>query len=924
MKKIKDTLNLPKTGFSMKANLAQKEPEMIKYWEEIKLYDLLQSKNKDGPNFLLHDGPPYANGPIHLGTTNNKVLKDIIIKFKQLQGFNSPYIPGWDCHGLPIELNVEKKIGKVNVEVPADKFREECREYANQQIAIQRNDFKRLGIQADWKNPYKTMSFDYEANTIRALGKIIEANHLVRGEKPVYWCSECKSALAEAEVEYYDKESKAIDFLFPMQKEVLENLLSLEINSPTFAASWTTTPWTIPSNQAISFNPEFQYELIEFEHEKNQIAVLVASTLKERTLERIDVGSHNVLGKLPGSALNEIEANHPFLKRRSLFISGTHVTDEMGTGLVHTAPAHGMDDYHACLGKDLDFRSPVDEKGEFIKSQEFVGGLNLEEANNTIIELLAEKSLLLSKSTYRHSFPNCWRHKIPVFFRATPQWFISMEKNFLLQNSEEKINEINWLPEWGKSRIEGMMQERPDWCISRQRSWGVPLPLFTNKETGELHPKTLEIIEKVAKEVEKIGIQAWYDMEPSSLIDDYELYEKSSDILDVWFDSGVTHHCVLEQRENLSYPADLYLEGSDQHRGWFQSSLLTGMAINNEAPYRSVLTHGFVVDGEGKKQSKSLGNTVSPQSVWNKKGADILRAWVASSDFRNEIYFSDEILDRTADSYRRIRNTIRFLLSNLYDFDDQQEVSLDSRVEIDIWILKEAEKLQNEIIEDYSNYEFHLVYQKILNFCTNELGSFYLDILKDRLYTSKKSGIARISAQATIKSLLDKLLLWIAPILSFTAEEAFREFYKDKKSIFLESFSSAQEDISLTLDEESWKVLNEIKIEANKLLEEKRNDGIIGSSLDAEVKIFCNSETFLRLSPCIDELKFLLIVSDASLEVADDDGQSSISIEVKSSDKEKCDRCWHHTGKLKKILDSSLCPRCIENVEGEGEKRKFF
>jgi isoleucyl-tRNA synthetase len=413
-------------------------------------------------------------------------------------------------------------------------------------------------------------------------------------------------------------------------------------------------------------------------------------------------------------------------------------------------------------------------------------------------------------------------------------------------------------------------------------------------------------------------------MEPRSLIDDYELYEKSSDILDVWFDSGVTHHCVLEKRDNLSYPADLYLEGSDQHRGWFQSSLLTGMAINNEAPYRSVLTHGFVVDGEGKKQSKSLGNTVSPQSVWNKKGADILRAWVASSDFRNEIYFSDEILDRTADSYRRIRNTIRFLLSNLYDFDSQKEIGLDSRVEIDLWILKEVEKLQNEIIEDYSNYEFHLVYQKILNFCTNELGSFYLDILKDRLYTSKKSGTARVSAQATIKILIDKLLLLIAPILSFTAEEAFREFYKDKKSIFLESFSSISEDISLSLDEDSWKILSEIKIEANKLLEEKRNDGIIGSSLDAEVKIFCNSETFLRLSPCIDELKFLLIVSDASLEVIDEDKQPPVSIEVKPSEKEKCDRCWHHTGNLKKILDSNLCPRCIENVEGEGEKRKFF
>ena len=504
--KIKDTLNLPKTKFSMKANLAQKEPDIIKYWEEIDLYNLLLEKNKDGPNFLLHDGPPYANGSIHLGTTTNKVLKDIIIKFKQLQGFNSPYVPGWDCHGLPIELNVEKKIGKVNVDVPAKEFREKCREYANQQIAIQRNDFKRLGIQADWKNPYKTMSFDFEASTIRALGKIIAEDHLARGSKPVYWCSECKSALAEAEVEYFDKESKAIDFLFPIEKESLERIFSIKTDLPTYVLSWTTTPWTIPSNQAICFNPEFEYELIEINHEKKKIAVLLAKTLKDKTLERIKIVKHKVLGEVIGSAFSDTVADHPFLKRQSLFISGSHVTDEMGTGLVHTAPAHGMDDYHACIGTNLDFQSPVDEKGIFIESQEYVGGMNLDEANNKVIDLLAERSLLLSKSTYRHSFPNCWRHKIPLFFRATPQWFISMEKNNLLQKTQNKINEINWLPEWGKSRIEGMMKDRPDWCISRQRSWGVPIPLFTNKETGELHPKTLEIIEKVAIAVEEKGI----------------------------------------------------------------------------------------------------------------------------------------------------------------------------------------------------------------------------------------------------------------------------------------------------------------------------------------------------------------------------------------------------------------------------------
>ena len=925
MKKIKDTLNLPSTSFSMKANLAQKEPDIIKYWEEIKLYDLLQEKNKEGPNFFLHDGPPYANGPIHLGTTTNKVLKDIIVKFKQLLGFNSPYIPGWDCHGLPIELNVEKKVGKSKVDISDKEFREHCREYANQQIAIQRNDFKRLGVIADWKNPYKTMNFGFEANIIRALGKIVEKNHLTRGSKPVYWCPDCKSALAEAEVEYFDKESKSIDFLFPISSENAIKIFAKDYKQPIYMASWTTTPWTIPSNKAISFNPKFKYELIEIELKNNSALILLAENLKERTLERIGQDKFNLKESIEGNKLSGVIAKHPFLDQDSILIEGHHVTDEMGTGLVHTAPAHGLEDYHACLGMDIDFQSPVGEDGKFKENIEHVAGLTLDEASIKVINILEESGLLLSKSTYRHSFPNCWRHKTPLFYRATPQWFISMENNSLLKKSKEKINEINWLPEWGKSRIEGMMSERPDWCISRQRSWGVPIPFFTNKETGELHPNTSEIIEMVAKEVEKKGIQAWYDIDTKSLMKDSEFYEKSNDILDVWFDSGVTHFCVLDKEENLSYPADLYLEGSDQHRGWFQSSLLTGIAINDEAPFRSVLTHGFVVDGEGKKQSKSLGNTVSPQSVWNKKGADILRAWVASSDFRNEIYFSEEILDRTTDSYRRIRNTIRFLLSNLNDFDiDKVSTNEVELVELDAWILNEARSLNEEIIEDYSNYEFHLAFQKILNFCSNELGSFYLDIIKDRLYTSHKTGQARVSALIVMHKLLLSLLSWVSPVLSFTAEEAFKELRQDIPSIFLSGWHQDWIDYDFSLDEESWAFLVNLKIDVNKMLEDKRNNGEIGSSLDAEVKIYCNPENFLRLSSCLDELKFLLIVSNVSIEMISDEEEQAIRIEAESSKNKKCDRCWHFVDKLVPHLDSNICLRCLENIEGEGEKRKFF
>ncbi len=930
MKKLKETLNLPSTGFSMKANLAQKEPEILKFWEEMDLYSKILEKNENKPKFILHDGPPYANGPIHLGHVVNKVLKDIIIKSKIFSGYNSPYVPGWDCHGLPIELNVEKKSGKANIDISPEEFRSQCREYANQQIAIQRNDFKRLGVVADWKNPYKTMDFNFEANIIRSLGKIIEAGHLHRGSKPVYWCEECGSALAEAEVEYADKESKAIDFLFPIKSDQLKDIFKTISSENVFVASWTTTPWTIPSNKAICFNSKFTYELIELKFKGKILNLIICSDLIEATLERYELDKYTKLGKVTGDKLSGLICDHPFLDQKSPLISGDHVTQEMGTGFVHTAPAHGLEDYEACKDLGFDLTSPVKGDGKFRDNISFVGGQTIKEANETVIDLLSEKSLLMANKKYFHSVSTCWRHKIPLFYRATPQWFISMKKSDLLENSESMIEEINWLPDWGKSRISAMMSDRPDWCVSRQRTWGVPIPLVIHKETGELHKDTLEIIDRIAKKVETEGVEAWFSEDIKNFLDkDYDEYEKVTDILDVWFDSGVTHNCVLKENENLNYPADLYLEGSDQHRGWFQSSLLSSVAMNKDAPYRTALTHGFVVDSKGKKMSKSLGNVISPQSVWNKRGAEILRAWVASTDFRNEMNFSEEILERTSDSYRRIRNTIRFLISNLDDFDlKNDDLDLSKYTEIDKWIIEKANDLQEQIKLDYDNYEIHLAFQKILSFCTNELGSFYLDIIKDRLYTSKKDGAARKSSQFAIYHVLNGLIRWIAPILSYTAEEAYQEFKKDKSSVFLLEWYEDWPKFETSINDETWDLLLLMKTEVNKYLEEKRNDGEIGSSLEAELDLECNNKIFMQLNEISNELKYLFITSKVNLILKEEENFNSeipgLSISIKSTDLEKCARCWHHVESLVSYGEDNICLRCNENITGKGETRFFI
>ena len=927
MTDYKDTLNLPKTDFAMKANLPNKEPKMIEFWKEIDLEKAVADARIGRDKFILHDGPPYANGEIHTGHAAQKVLKDIVIKSQTLNGKYAPFVPGWDCHGLPIELNVEKKIGKVGQKVDASEFRAACRQYASSQIDLQKKDFQRLGIIGDWDNPYVTMDYSFEANIIRALGKIISKGHLKRGDKPVHWCVDCKSSLAEAEVEYQDKISTSIDFLFPIAEEFVEQIFSLTSKNKNFVASWTTTPWTLPGNLALTVNESFTYQLVEIEHKNQKINLIIAKDLVKETMERIDRAKFKILGTCQGNDLVGFKANHPYLDRDSLIISGNHVTTDAGTGIVHTAPGHGLEDYAVCKENGIEVLSPVNGNGTYKDDVERFAGQFVFKANDNIVKTLDDEGVLLGDSSYEHSYPHCWRHKSPVMFRATPQWFISMESKNLLKQSLESVNNIRWEPDWGESRMTTMLESRPDWCISRQRTWGVPIALLIHKETGDLHPKSQEIIEKVSELVEIKGIQAWHDVQISDLIEDPESYEKITDCLDVWFDSGVTHACVLSENEKLQFPADLYLEGSDQHRGWFQSSLLTSIAINEEPPYKAVLTHGFVVDGDGKKMSKSLGNVISPQKIWETMGADVLRTWIASTDYTKEIVLSDDILKRSSDSYRRIRNTIRFLLGNLSDFDGKK-VSPQKMAQLDKWMIHRCKNLQDEIIQDYLDYNFHQAFQKIHNYCANDLGGFYLDILKDRLYTSKQDSDARRSAQLALSNILQALLRWISPILSFTAEEAWQSLDNEIKSVhLLEWFNDWVEVGDLKFSDEDWKEILELRSEVNKHIEEARNNEIIGSSLDAEIEILCGDKLFNLFEEFNEELRFIFITSEAKailnkIDVSDENNK--IQITVKKSSNEKCVRCWHSRPEVGSIKDNeSICNRCFENVYGEGEVRNF-
>jgi len=940
-KDYKNTLNLPATDFPMRGNLAKREPEMLKQWQENNLYQKIRKISEGRPKFILHDGPPYANGNIHIGHAVNKVLKDIIIKSRTLDGFDAPYIPGWDCHGLPIELNVEKKVGKPGQKIDAKTFRDKCREYAQTQVNAQRDGFIRLGVLGDWDNPYLTMNFKFEANIVRTLGKIIDKGHLHKGSKPVHWCLDCGSALAEAEVEYEDKTSSAIDVVFKAidSNAIFEACGAEKNDSPVATVIWTTTPWTLPANMAVSLHPDFDYVLVKAETPIGSINLLLAEALYESALERYETEKFSIIGRCQGKDLENQLLQHPFYKRQVPVILGDHVTTEAGTGAVHTAPGHGQDDYIVGTKYGLDVYNPVGSNGVFLPDTEIFAGQHVNKANDAIIEVLKENNVLLKFRKLKHSYPHCWRHKTPIIFRATPQWFISMNQNGLRDQAMTAINETQWMPEWGKARIEGMVESRPDWCISRQRTWGVPITLFVHKESGELHPNTQEIIKTVANEIEKEGVDAWFSKTAEDILgDEAASYDKVNDTLDVWFDSGVSHASVLEQRDELNVPADLYLEGSDQHRGWFQSSLLTSVAIRGKAPYKTVLTHGFTVDADGKKMSKSLGNTLEPQKIFNSLGADILRLWVASTDYSAEISVSDEILKRTADSYRRIRNTSRFLLANLNGFDPETDMLQEKdMLALDKWAVARSHQIQDEIITAYKEYNFHVIYQKLHNFCSEDMGSFYLDVIKDRQYTTHQDSIARRSAQTAINHIIEAMTRWMAPILSFTADELWKEIPGNHgESVLLDTWYDKLFDLnsSDTMNNDFWATIKETRTLVSKQLEQIRVDGKIGSSLDAEVKLFCSEKLYSTLSALDDELRFVLITSYASVHPEDAAPESNetfelengekISINVEKSAHDKCTRCWHLREDVGTHIEHpELCGRCVENVEGKGETRHY-
>ena len=908
----------------MKAGLPNREPLILKRWQELNLYQKMRDNGKGKPRFILHDGPPYANGDIHIGHAVNKILKDIILKSKTLSGFDTPYVPGWDCHGLPIELNVEKKVGKAGIKIPASEFRKACREYAQKQVDGQREDFKRLGIQAEWENPYLTMDFSYEADIIRTLADIVKQGHLHKGIKPVHWCVDCRSSLAEAEVEHEDKKSPSIDVRFNVIDTIKFEKISGASGHGTISVPiWTTTPWTLPANQAVALNPEYNYLLLQCGNER----LLLAEDLYKNALERYGM-TGEVIICCKGSVLEGLLLQHPFYDRTVPIILGDHVTADAGTGAVHTAPGHGQDDYTVGLKYQLEVNNPVGANGCFLPDTEFFSGQSVFKANPNVIELLNEKGALLSHVDIEHSYPHCWRHKSPIIFRATPQWFISMDQNGLREAAHKGINDTTWLPDWGQKRIEGMVDGRPDWCVSRQRTWGVPIPLFVHQQTGELHPNTQVLMEQVALQVEELGIDAWFDLDAESLLGDEAAdYDKATDTLDVWFDSGVSHACVLARREYLGLPADLYLEGSDQHRGWFQSSLLTSVASTGKAPYKNVLTHGFTVDAQGMKMSKSKGNVIAPQRIVNNLGADIIRLWVASSDYTAEMNVSDDILKQTADSYRRIRNTARYLLSNLSDFNPALDiVATENLLAIDKWAVDRAYDCQQDIIAAYSSYQFHTIYQKVHNFCSNEMGSLYLDITKDRQYTMGENSIGRRSSQTAMYHILEALTRWVAPILSFTADELWEYLPGERnESVMLNTWYDQLIPLPETekLDLVSWEQIFKVREIVSKAIEEKRNAGLVKGGLTTEVIIKAGEQWYKPLQLVGEELKFILITSKVEL-IIDDISNSAIEVQVVASAQKRCDRCWHQVNEVgRNAVHPELCDRCIDNIDGDGEERHY-
>ncbi|WP_277972762.1 isoleucine--tRNA ligase [Pantoea agglomerans] len=937
MSDYKSTLNLPETGFPMRGDLAKREPGMLQRWYADNLYGIIREAKKGKKTFILHDGPPYANGSIHIGHSVNKILKDIIVKSKGMAGYDSPYVPGWDCHGLPIEHKVEQMIGKPGEKVTAAEFREACRKYAAEQVEGQKADFIRLGVLGDWDRPYLTMDFGTEANIIRALSKIIGNGHLHKGAKPVHWCLDCRSALAEAEVEYYDKTSPSIDVMFnAIDSDAVRQAFGVaQVNGPISLVIWTTTPWTLPANRAISLNAEFEYQLLQIDGR----ALILAKDLVESVMKRAGVSEWQVLGECKGAALELQKFQHPFLALESLVVLGDHVTLEAGTGAVHTAPGHGPDDYVIGQKYGIETANPVGPDGRYLPgTYPTLDGVNVFKANDMIVELLKEKGALLHVEKLLHSYPHCWRHKTPIIFRATPQWFISMDQKGLRAQSLKEIKGVQWIPDWGQARIESMVANRPDWCISRQRTWGVPMALFVHKESEELHPDTLALMEKVAQRVEQEGIQAWWDLDPRELMgDDADHYVKVPDTLDVWFDSGSTSYSVVDARPEFgAHAPDLYLEGSDQHRGWFMSSLMISTAMKGKAPYRQVLTHGFTVDGQGRKMSKSIGNTVAPQDVMNKLGADILRLWVASTDYSGEMAVSDEILKRSADAYRRIRNTARFLLANLSGFNPATDlVKPEEMVVVDRWAVGRAQAAQADIVASYENYDFHEVIQRLMQFCSIEMGSFYLDIIKDRQYTAKGDGLARRSCQTALWHIVEALVRWMAPIMSFTADEIWgylpgeRAQYVFTEEWYQGLFGLAEDE---ALNDAYWAELLKVRGEVNKVIEQARADKRIGGALEATVTLYADPELAAKLQALGNELRFVLLTSGAQVAdyaLANDEAQQSellkgLKIALHKAEGEKCQRCWHYTTDVGQNPEhAEVCGRCYTNVAGDGEQREF-
>ena len=928
MADYKNTLNLTDTPFPMRGDLAKREPQWVALWQQNKLYEQIRQAAKGRPRFILHDGPPYANGDIHIGHAVNKILKDIIIRSKTLAGFDAPYVPGWDCHGLPIEHQIEKRHGK---HIAGDKVRELSRAFAAEQVERQKKDFIRLGILGEWNNPYLTMAFKTEADEIRSLGKILDKGYLYQGLKPVNWCLDCASALAEAEVEYEDKNSPAIDVAFevhPNHAEKVAKAFGLtHLRGPAFAVIWTTTPWTLPANEAVSAHPEFDYDLID----TPKGALILVRELVEACLKRFALEG-TVIGSARGAALENVLLRHPFQERDVAIICGTHVTLEAGTGLVHTAPAHGADDYQIGKVYGLPVNNPVGDDGRFLASTPALSvsplaGKTVWEANPLVLQELEARGRLLKMERITHSYPHCWRHKTPIIFRATTQWFIGMDHKdredaaTLRWIAERAVDETQFFPAWGRARLEAMMKTRPDWCVSRQRNWGVPIPFFLHRETAALHPRTPELIEEVARRVEQAGIEAWFSLDARELLgDETAHYRKMSDTLDVWFDSGVTHASVLRgsHQAQLAYPADLYLEGSDQHRGWFQSSLLTGCAIDGRAPYKALLTHGFVVDGKGLKMSKSKGNVIAPQKVSDTLGADILRLWTAATDYSGELSISDEILKRVVESYRRIRNTLRFLLANTSDFVTEEDLLPPGQwLEIDRYALAMTRQLQAQCAADYDKYEFHRVVQALQSFCSEDLGGFYLDILKDRLYTAAANSGARRSAQSALWHITQTFAQLMAPILAFTAEEVWQTLTGKPGSIMLQTWQPLPSPAGEAVLLDKWSKIRVYRAEVTRALEELRVAGRIGSSLQAAVRIHADGEKYEILESLGDDLRFVLICSTASIVRNAED-----KLECTALAHAKCERCWHvreDVGANSEHPD--LCGRCVSNLHGEGEER---